>query len=69
MMRDLYHHEQLYAREMQERVDGATSLHQPPRSPIARRLARWFGLRLIRFGARLLRYAADRRSRHLTYAR
>ncbi|WP_322820080.1 hypothetical protein [Chloroflexus sp.] len=69
MMRDLYHHEQLYAREMQERVASAASHHQLSPSPISRRLARWFGLRLIRFGAYLLRYAADRRSRHLTYAR
>lgn len=69
MLRELYHHEKLHARELNERYAQLAHRHHLPPLRFRRRLARWTGLLLVRLGASLLRYAADRRSRRLTYAR
>ncbi len=69
MVREIFHHEQLYRREAAARMTVARHLAAATAPAIGARLARWFGLRLIRLGARLLRYAARRRASALTYAR
>lgn len=68
MMRDLYHHEALIPRTINERIAEAAQARLHPRPRFARRPARWLGWLLIRLGQRLLRYAVDRRTNRLTYA-
>lgn len=68
MMRDLYHHEELWPRTINERIAEAAQARLCPRPRFARRPARWFGWLLIRLGQRLVRYAVDRRTSRLTYA-
>ncbi|MBO9310921.1 MAG: hypothetical protein J7456_04585 [Chloroflexus sp.] len=69
MLRELYHHEKLHARELNERYTQLAHRRHLPPSRLGRRLAHWTGLLLVRLGACLLRYAADRHSRRLTPAR
>ncbi|WP_298400844.1 hypothetical protein [uncultured Chloroflexus sp.] len=68
MMRDLYHHEKLWPHTSNERIAEAAQARLCPRARFAHRPARWLGWLLIRLGQRLLRYAVDRRTSHLTYA-
>ncbi|WP_322489733.1 hypothetical protein [Chloroflexus sp.] len=68
MMRDLYHHEALMPRTINERITEAAQARLSPRQRFARRPAHWLGWLLIRLGQRLLRYAVDHRTSRFTYA-